>query len=121
MVSDPLIGDSERTRPWSGASRAVCTAPAPNRLKDLPSGRERPRIAIERSVTSSTSRFRGALYTSRANQRQEPAMSTTSNIQQPHLHPVDEAPVRAQDSSDQQADREECRWQLEWARRNVED
>jgi hypothetical protein len=48
-------------------------------------------------------------------------MSTTSNIQQPHLHPVDEAPVRAQDSSDQQADREECRWQLEWARRNVED
>jgi hypothetical protein len=48
-------------------------------------------------------------------------MSTTSNIQPPHLRPVEEAPARAQDLSDQQADREECRWQLEWARRNVED
>jgi hypothetical protein len=48
-------------------------------------------------------------------------MPTTSNIQQPHTRPVDEAPVRDQDLSDQQADLEECRWQLEWARRNVED
>jgi hypothetical protein len=48
-------------------------------------------------------------------------MSTTSNIQQPHLRPAEEAPVRAQNVSDRQADREECRWQLEWARRNVED
>jgi hypothetical protein len=50
-------------------------------------------------------------------------MSRTSSIQQPHSHPgySDDAPVRAQDLSDQQADGEERRWQLEWARRNVED
>ncbi len=50
-------------------------------------------------------------------------MSTTSNIPQPHSRPVysEQAPVRAQDLSDQRADQEECRWQLEWARRNVED
>ncbi len=50
-------------------------------------------------------------------------MSNTSSVQQPHLRPVysEEATVRAQDLSDQKADREECRWQLEWARRNVED
>jgi hypothetical protein len=47
----------------------------------------------------------------------------SSSIQQPHSRPVyaDEAPARVQDLSDQQDDREECRWQLEWARRNVED
>jgi hypothetical protein len=50
-------------------------------------------------------------------------MSSTSSIQQPHSRPVysDDEPVRAQELSDQQADREECRLQLEWARRNVED
>jgi hypothetical protein len=48
-------------------------------------------------------------------------MPTTSNIQQPHSRPADEASVRAAALSDQQADLEECRWQLEWARRNVED
>jgi hypothetical protein len=49
-------------------------------------------------------------------------MSRTSS-QQPHSRPVfaDEAPVRDEELSDQQANREECRWQLEWARRNVED
>ncbi len=46
-----------------------------------------------------------------------------SNIQHLHLPPIysDDEPVRAQELSDQHADREECRWQLEWARRNVED
>jgi hypothetical protein len=55
------------------------------------------------------------------NQRQEPVMSRTSSPQQPHLHPVysDDAPAR--ELSEQQADREDRRWQLEWARRNVED
>jgi hypothetical protein len=50
-------------------------------------------------------------------------MSRTSDIQQPHLSPVysDEASVRAQAFSDQAADEEERRWQIEWARRNVED
>jgi hypothetical protein len=50
-------------------------------------------------------------------------MSRTSRIQQSHLplrHSAD-APVGAQELSDHQADREERRWQLEWARRNVED
>jgi hypothetical protein len=46
-----------------------------------------------------------------------------TSSQQRHSRPVysDEAPVRAEELSDQQADRDECRWQLEWARRNVED
>jgi hypothetical protein len=50
-------------------------------------------------------------------------MSRTSSIEQPHAHPAfsDDAPVRAQEASDQPADREERRWQLEWTRRNVED
>jgi hypothetical protein len=50
-------------------------------------------------------------------------MSRTLSTQQPHSRSVysDEAPVHAQDSSDQQADREEARWRVEWARRNVED
>jgi hypothetical protein len=49
-------------------------------------------------------------------------MPTTSDIQQPHSRPVDEASVCARKNlSDPQADQEECRWQLEWARRNVED
>jgi hypothetical protein len=50
-------------------------------------------------------------------------MSRAPSIQQPHLRPVcsDDALVRAQELSDQQADGEERRWQLEWARRNVED
>jgi len=50
-------------------------------------------------------------------------MSRTSSIQQPHLRPVhfDDAPVDAHELLDQQADGEERRWQLEWARRNVED
>jgi hypothetical protein len=50
-------------------------------------------------------------------------MSGTSSIQQPHLRSdySDDAPFRVHDLSDQQADGEERRWQLEWARRNVED
>jgi hypothetical protein len=50
-------------------------------------------------------------------------MSRMSSLQQPHLRPVysDNAPVRTRALSDQQADREERRWQLEWVRRNVED
>jgi hypothetical protein len=50
-------------------------------------------------------------------------MWTTSSTRQPHPRPVysDGEPVRAQEVSDQHADQEECRWQLEWARRNVED
>jgi hypothetical protein len=50
-------------------------------------------------------------------------MPRTSHIQQPHSRSgfSDDAPVRTQELSDQQADQEECRWQLEWARRNVED
>jgi hypothetical protein len=50
-------------------------------------------------------------------------MSRTFSIQQPHSRSVysDEPPVRAQELSDRQADREEARWQIEWARRNVED
>jgi hypothetical protein len=50
-------------------------------------------------------------------------MSRTYSIAQPHSRPVysDDAPVRARELSDQQADREDRRWQLEWARRNVED
>jgi hypothetical protein len=50
-------------------------------------------------------------------------MSSTSSIQQPHSRPVcsDDEPVHAKELSEQQADQEECRWQLEWARRNVED
>jgi hypothetical protein len=49
-------------------------------------------------------------------------MSRTSSQQQ-HSRPVysDDARVRAEELSDRQAEREECRWQLEWARRNVED
>jgi hypothetical protein len=49
-------------------------------------------------------------------------MSRTSSQQQ-HSRPIysDVGPVRPEESSDRQADREECRWQLEWARRNVED
>jgi hypothetical protein len=49
-------------------------------------------------------------------------MSTTSSVQRPYLRPVysEEATVRARDLSDQE-NREECRWQLEWTRRNVED
>jgi hypothetical protein len=50
-------------------------------------------------------------------------MWRTSSVQQPHLRPVysDDAPVRADELRDQPADREERRWHLEWARRNVED
>jgi hypothetical protein len=51
-------------------------------------------------------------------------MSRTSRIQQSHLRLVysAEAPViAAQASSHQDAEWEERRWQLEWARRNVED
>jgi hypothetical protein len=50
-------------------------------------------------------------------------MSRTSSTQQPHLRPVDsdDAPVHARELSEQQADWEDRRWQLEWARRNVED
>ena len=50
-------------------------------------------------------------------------MSKTSSIEQPHLRPdySDDAPVRVGELSDQQADWEERRWQLEWSRRNVED
>jgi hypothetical protein len=49
-------------------------------------------------------------------------MSSTSSIQKPHVHPAhrDDAPALPQDLSDR-PDREESRWQLEWARRNVED
>ena len=50
-------------------------------------------------------------------------MSSTSKTEQPQFHPVhcDDASALPQDLSDRQADREESRWQLEWARRNVED
>jgi hypothetical protein len=49
-------------------------------------------------------------------------MSRTSGTQQ-HLRPIysEDAPVRTRELSDQQSDREDRRWQLEWARRNVED
>jgi hypothetical protein len=50
-------------------------------------------------------------------------MSRSSENQQPQFRPAhrDDAPARPQDVSDQHSDREESRWQLEWARRNVED
>jgi hypothetical protein len=51
-------------------------------------------------------------------------MSRTSRIQQSHLRLVysaDTPVVPAHETSQQHADREERRWQLEWARRNVED
>jgi hypothetical protein len=50
-------------------------------------------------------------------------MSSTSRNEQPQFHPAhrDDAPALPQDLSDRQPDREESRWQLEWARRNVED
>jgi hypothetical protein len=51
-------------------------------------------------------------------------MSRTSRLQQSHLRLVysaDAPVVHAHDSSPQHADWEERRWQLEWARRNVED
>ena len=51
-------------------------------------------------------------------------MSRTSRIQQSHLRLVysaDAPVVAAQEASHQHADWEERRWQLEWARRNVED
>jgi hypothetical protein len=50
-------------------------------------------------------------------------MSSTPSIQQPHSRPVysDDGFARAKQLSDHQAHQEECRWQLEWARRNVED
>jgi hypothetical protein len=50
-------------------------------------------------------------------------MSRTSRIQQSHLRLVysaDALVITAHESSRQHADREERRWQLEWARRNVE-
>ena len=51
-------------------------------------------------------------------------MSRTSHLQQSHLRLVysaDAPVVPAHEASRQQAEREERRWQLEWARRNVED
>jgi hypothetical protein len=50
-------------------------------------------------------------------------MSRTSGNQPPQIHLVhcDDAPALPRDVSDQQPDREESRWQLEWARRNIED
>jgi hypothetical protein len=51
-------------------------------------------------------------------------MSRTSRLQQSHLRLVysaDAPVVTAHEVSRQQAEREERRWQLEWARRNVED
>jgi hypothetical protein len=51
-------------------------------------------------------------------------MSRTSRLQQSHLRLVysaDAPVVPAHEASPQHAEREERRWQLEWARRNVED
>jgi hypothetical protein len=56
--------------------------------------------------------------------RRSKAMPSTSRAQHPHLRLVysADAPVRpAANSPNQENDREERRWQLEWARRNVED
>jgi hypothetical protein len=48
-------------------------------------------------------------------------MSSPSKIEQPQFHPAHRDDALPQDLSDREPDREESRWQLEWARRNVED
>jgi hypothetical protein len=45
-------------------------------------------------------------------------MSSPSKIEQPQFHPAHRDDAFP---SDREPDREESRWQLEWARRNVED
>jgi hypothetical protein len=73
-----------------------------------------------RITTSATARAVGPAVSRTELSR---SFGRSTRIRQPHSRPVysDDASVRAHELSDQQADREERRWHLEFARPNVED